>query len=131
MRINLQFIEKRPWLAWVLFALTVVVVFLMGLLATSIIERRMEAVFVNIPKTEIKPFEPRNEIWGENYPREFQSYYATSDTTFRSKYNGSATIDMLEEYPGMVILWAGYSFAKDYKQGRGHFYAITDVRNIA
>lgn len=130
MRINLQFIEKRPWLAWVLFALTVVVVFLMGLLATSIIERRMEAVFVNIPKTEIKPFEPRNEIWGENYPREFQSYYATSDTTFRSKYNGSATIDMLEEYPGMVILWAGYSFAKDYKQGRGHFYAITDVRNI-
>lgn len=130
MGINLKFIEKRPWLAWVLFAGTVTVVFLLGLLAASIIERRMEAVFVDVPKTEIKPFEPRNEVWGMNYPREFQSYYGTADTSFRSKYNGSAMVDMLEEDPGMVVLWAGYSFSKDYRQGRGHYYAITDIRNI-
>ncbi len=130
MGINLKFIEKRPWLAWILFAFTVIVVFMMGLLAASVTERRMEAVFVNVPKTDIRPFEPRNEIWGLNYPREFQSYYGTADTSFRSKYNGSAMIDMLEEDPEMVILWAGYSFSKDYKQGRGHYYAVTDVRNI-
>ena len=97
MGINLKFIEKRPWVAWVLFTCTVILVFLMGLLAASIIERRMEAVFVDVPKTEIMPFEPRNEIWGQNYPLEFQSYYGTADTSFRSKYNGSATIDMLEQ----------------------------------
>ncbi|MDD4755422.1 MAG: ammonia-forming cytochrome c nitrite reductase subunit c552, partial [Prolixibacteraceae bacterium] len=74
MGINLKFIKKRPWLAWILFACTVTAVFLMGLLAASITERRMEAAFVNVPKTEIRPFEPRNEIWGQNYPREFQSY---------------------------------------------------------
>jgi formate-dependent nitrite reductase cytochrome c552 subunit len=37
----------------------------------------------------------------------------TSETNFRSKYNGSAVVDMLEESPRMVVLWAGYSFSKD------------------
>ncbi len=126
---NLKITEKRPWLAWVLFFATIVVVFLLGLLASSIVERRMEATFVNVPKAKIEEFEPRNEVWGQNYPRQFQSYYGTADTTFRSKYGGSATVDMLEEIPEMVVLWAGYAFSRDYKQGRGHYYAITDVNN--
>ncbi len=29
----------------------------------------------------------------------------------------------------MVIMWAGYGFAKDYNKARGHFYAIDDLRN--
>ncbi|WP_167618581.1 ammonia-forming cytochrome c nitrite reductase [Maribellus sediminis] len=121
--------EKRPWLAWVLFLTTVVVVFLLGLLASSIVERRTEAAYVNVPKAEIGKFEPRNEVWGQNYPREFQSYYGTADTSYRSKYNGNAMIDMLEVDPRLVVLWAGYGFSKDYNQGRGHYYSITDVQN--
>ncbi len=111
---KLKITEKRPWLAWVLFFATIVVVFLLGLLASSIVERRMEATFVNVPKAEIEEFEPLNEVWGQNYPRQFQSYYGTSDTTFRSKHGGSATVDMLEEIPEMVVLWAGYAFSRDY-----------------
>ncbi|MDD2381318.1 MAG: ammonia-forming cytochrome c nitrite reductase [Mariniphaga sp.] len=126
---KLKITEKRPWLAWVLFAATIVIVFLLGLLASTIVERRMEATFVNVPLVDIKSFEPRNEVWGQNFPRQFQSYYGTSDTTFRSKYNGNAMIDMLEEEPAMVVLWAGYAFSRDYSQGRGHYYAITDVHN--
>jgi len=122
--------EKRPWLAWLLFAVTIAIVFALGLLASSIIERRMEAVFVNTPQNEIAPFETDNEVWGQNYPRQFQSYYGTADTSFRSKYNGNAFIDMLEVDSRMVVLWAGYSFSKEYNQGRGHYYAVTDVRNI-
>ena len=38
-------------------------------------------------------------------------------------------IDMLEVDPRLVVLWAGYGFSKDYNQGRGHYYAITDIRN--
>jgi nitrite reductase (cytochrome c-552) len=119
--------KKRPWMAWVLFIATIAIVFALGLLASSITERRLEAVFVNIPEVDIKPYEPRNEIWGQNFPQQFQSYYRTSDTSFRSKYNGNAMIDMLEEYPAMVVLWAGYSFSKDYTQARGHYYSITDI----
>ncbi|NOY96522.1 MAG: ammonia-forming cytochrome c nitrite reductase [Chlorobi bacterium] len=121
--------EKRPWLAWVIFLTTIAFVFILGLLASSIVERRTEAAFVNVPKNKISDFEPRNEVWGENYPREYQSYYGTADTTFKSKYNGNAMIDMLEVDPRLVVLWAGYGFSKDYNQGRGHYYAIDDIRN--
>lgn len=38
-------------------------------------------------------------------------------------------IDMLEVDPRLVVLWAGYGFAKDYNQGRGHYYALEDIHN--
>ena len=122
-----QQIKEKPWLGWTLFLASVVVVFLLGLLASSIVERRAEAAFVNVPQKEISQFDPRNIVWGQNFPREYQSYLKTSDTSFRSKYNGSATIDMLEADPRLVVLWAGYGFSKDYNQSRGHYYSVTDV----
>lgn len=113
----------------VLFIVTIVVVFLLGLLASSIINRKSEAKYQFVPKVNIGENEPRNEVWGENYPKEYQSYMRTADTTFASFQGGSAMVDMLEEDPRFVILWAGYAFSKDYNQGRGHYYAIEDLHN--
>ncbi len=121
-------IKQKPWLGWVIFFSTIIIVFLLGILASSIMERRAEANFVYTPQVEHMLLEPRNEVWGQNFPREYQSYMKTRDTSFRSKYNGSATIDMLEVDPRLVILWAGYGFAKDYKQGRGHNFAVEDLQ---
>jgi nitrite reductase (cytochrome c-552) len=59
---KMKITEKRPWLAWVLFFATIIIVFLLGLLASTIVERRMEAVFVATPQTDISPYEPRNEV---------------------------------------------------------------------
>jgi nitrite reductase (cytochrome c-552) len=123
-------ITKKPWLGWLIFLATVIVVFLLGLLASSIIERRTEVQFAYVPKINYDQWEPRSAVWGENFPREYESFLKTSDTIFRSKYNGSAWIDMLKEDPRLVVLWAGYSFSKEYNQGRGHYYAIRDIRNI-
>ncbi|SDB82532.1 ammonia-forming cytochrome c nitrite reductase [Williamwhitmania taraxaci] len=123
-------IKEKPWLGWALFLGTAGVVFLLGMLASSIIERRAEAVFAYTPMVEYPQNEPRNEVWGQNFPREYNTYLKTSDTTFKSKFNGSGKTDMLEAYPELVVLWAGYPFSKEYNQPRGHFYAITDVRNI-
>lgn len=121
--------KRKAWINWLLFFITIVVVFLLGLLASSITERKAEASFAYVPQVEINDWEPRNEVWGENFLREFQSYYQTADSTFLSKYNGGGMIDMLEVDPRLVVLWAGYGFSKDYNQGRGHFYAITDLIN--
>ena len=122
-------LKEKPWLGWVLFFGTLVIVFLLGLLASSIVERQAEAEFAYTPKNDFSQFEPRNAVWGENFPREYQSYLKTGDTTFQSKYGGSVTHDMLEEDPRMVVLWAGYAFSKQYNQGRGHLHAIEDVSN--
>lgn len=129
MKSVLEVLKERPWFGWIIFVVTVVIVFLLGMLASSIIERRAEAIFAYTPKITYSEFEPRNARWGEVFPREYNSYIKTSDTGFRSKYNGNAMIDMLEESPRMAILWAGYPFSKDYSQGRGHYYALDDIRN--
>jgi nitrite reductase (cytochrome c-552) len=74
-------IKKKPWLGWLIFFATVVIVFMLGLFASSIIERRAESVFAYTPQVSHSQFEPRNEVWGENFPRQYQSYKHTADTT--------------------------------------------------
>ena len=123
-------IKQKPWLGWLLFFSTIVIVFLLGLLASTIVERRAEAVFAYTPEVEHEQWEPRLEVWGMNFPRQYETYLQTADTTFVSKYNGARKIDMLAEGPELVVLWAGYPFSKEYNQGRGHMWAVEDIHNI-
>ena len=120
-------VQAKPWLGWILFIITAIIVFGLGLLTSSIIERRTEAQYLDQKKVEIREFEPRNIVWGQNYPKEYETYMATRDTSFMSKYNGNAHIDQLEQFPALVILWAGYGFSKDYNQPKGHVYAVNDI----
>ncbi|MFA7418709.1 MAG: ammonia-forming cytochrome c nitrite reductase [Melioribacteraceae bacterium] len=122
-------IKEKPILGWVLFGVTVIVVFLLGLFASSIVERRNESFTLQQVKP-IADWEPRNEVWGENYPREYESYMKMADTTFASKYAGSAKRDYLKDSPELVVMWAGYAFSKEYNAPRGHSYAVKDIRNI-
>lgn len=112
---------------WILFTLTAVIVFLLAMLAYSIMDRKTEARFAYQPKVQIEGIEPRDSVWGLNYPRQYQSYMKTQDTTFRSMYNTSGFKDILDDQPELVILWAGYGFSKDYNHPRGHAWAVTDV----
>lgn len=125
----MKIFDEKPWVKWVLFVSIVVVVFLVGLMTASIMERRTEALIAYAPVVPLMKNEPRNEIWGKNFPREHTSYMKTREMNFKSKHNGNKLIDMLEEDPMLVVLWAGYGFAKDYNQPRGHNYAIEDMRN--
>lgn len=120
----------RPWMTWLLFGGALVVVFLLGLFAASITERRAEvqSIFANKP-VNIKAGEARNELFQPNYPREYETWTMTADTSFESKHNGSKVVDMLAQRPAMVIFWAGYAFSREYGTPRGHMHAIEDVRN--
>jgi nitrite reductase (cytochrome c-552) len=122
--------KRNPIVNWLLFFGTMVVVFILGLLASSITERRAEEEFTFKPEVKIAEWEPRNEVWGKNYPIEYASYMKTAESDYKTKYNGNAMIDMLEVDPRLVVLWAGYGFSKSYNQGRGHAHAITDIHNI-
>ena len=89
--------RRKPWVNWLLFLITIVVVFLIGLFTSSIVERRSESVAKLQIVKDIPEWEPRNEVWGENYPKEYESYRKTLTTDFRSKHFGSQMIDYLEE----------------------------------
>ncbi len=124
-----QRIKEKPMLGWLLFLVTVIVVVLLAVFATSIFERKNEAFYTMQMVKPIADDEARNEVWGENFPREYETYRKTLETNFASKHGGSVMTDYLEKYPELVVMWAGYGFSKDYSQGRGHGYAIEDIRN--
>ncbi|ABV86158.1 ammonia-forming nitrite reductase cytochrome c552 subunit [Shewanella pealeana] len=65
--------------------------------------------------------EPRNEVYKDKFSKQYNSWHETSESV--------EIIDALEQDPNLVILWAGYGFAKDYNKARGHVYAVTDLRN--
>lgn len=83
---------------------------------------------VRFIKKEIKRDETVNNPMELRYSPEYLSWKQTTDTTFHSLYNGNQAVDLLQVYPEMVVLWAGYAFSKDYLTPRGHMYSVEDVR---
>ncbi|MCL1059562.1 ammonia-forming nitrite reductase cytochrome c552 subunit [Shewanella gelidimarina] len=65
--------------------------------------------------------EPRNEVYKDKFKNQYETWHETSES--------KEVVDMLEQVPSLVVLWAGYGFAKDYNAPRGHMYVITDLRN--
>jgi nitrite reductase (cytochrome c-552) len=119
------------WLGVAIAGLLVVAVVLLGLLAVSVMERRWEAQRPMMVVRPLADWEPDNAVWGENYPRQHESYLRTRITDTQTRYGGSYPRNYLEIYPTKVILFAGYGFSKGYLQGRGHYYAVQDVRDSA
>lgn len=68
-------IRRKPIIGWGIFAIVMVLVFMLGLLAASITERRAEiATLYNNKKIEITGINTNSEEWGINYPREYDTW---------------------------------------------------------
>ncbi len=114
------------WRGWALLAAAAAATFLLGILAASILQRREEAR-QELPLRPVGPWETRSSKWGENYPREYEAYKKMADSGRPTKYGGASQRDYLEATPANVILFAGYSFAQEYRQARGHVHSVEDV----
>ena len=79
-------------------------------------------------------------VWGKNFPLQYDSYRRTVDQV-RTRYGGSEALprtptaadprsivaqSRLEEDPRLRTMWAGYAFAKDFREERGHAYMLED-----
>ena len=121
--------KLKRWQGWLLFGGSMVVVFILGLLVSSLLERRAEVVSIfNNRKTPMEGIVSENSKFASDFPREYETWKQTADTTLKSEFNSSQAVDVLAQRPNMVILWAGYSFSWDYATPRGHQHAVEDVR---
>ena len=121
--------QLKRWQGWLLFGGSMVVVFILGLLVSSLLERRAEVVSIfNNRKTPMEGIVSENSKFTSDFPRKYETWKQTADTTFKSEFNSSQAVDVLAQRPNMVILWAGYSFSWDYATPRGHQHAVEDVR---
>jgi nitrite reductase (cytochrome c-552) len=97
------------------------------LLLQNINQRKVEAretVFrlTNITEETVDPVE-----WGKNFPRQYDGYIRTVDTE-RTRYGGSENFSHLDANPRLKTIFAGYAFAIDYREERGHAYMLSDQR---
>jgi nitrite reductase (cytochrome c-552) len=119
----------RNWL-WLAFAFGAGVVIMAGVAALLVniqTHKREEAEYplkvVQIAATELDP-----AVWGDNFPREYDTFQKTKDDTIKTPYGGSVPYSKLERYPALVRIWAGYAFSVDYNEERGHYYALIDQK---
>jgi nitrite reductase (cytochrome c-552) len=68
--------------------------------------------------------------WGVNWPREYGAYKQTAEVS-RTRFGGSEALpdEKIERDPWLKRMFAGYAFAIDYRDRRGHAFMLTDQEN--
>ncbi len=122
--------QKSPSRWWLLaaFAGGLVIMGLIAALLVNITTRKAEAEEYPLKVVELAEGEIDPSEWGKNFPRHYDSFMKTQDSTISTPYGGSVPYSKLERYPAMVRIWAGYAFSKDFNEERGHFYALQDQK---
>src|SRR6185295_8951605 len=100
---------------------------------TNIFERQQEArqPFVRVLEVTEETMDPKP--WGQNWPHEYDTYLKTAQPT-ATKYGGRGpgasdagpAEQKLDRDPWLKRIFAGYAFALDYRDRRGHAFALFD-----
>jgi nitrite reductase (cytochrome c-552) len=95
------------------------------LLLSNITERKREArdPFVEVVRLTENTVDPAE--WGKNFPREYDGFKRTAEMQ-STKYGGSVPFSHLEKDPRLKRIFAGYAFALEYNEDRGHAYSLQD-----
>lgn len=70
--------------------------------------------------------DPRIESWAEAWPDHVEMYLETKDMSKPTPFGGNVPYSKLIRFPGKTSLWAGYAFAVDFNEDRGHYYTQID-----
>jgi len=122
--------RRLTWL-WVALAFFIGLVAMAGIafLLTNIMTHKNEEAEYPLKTVQIAANELDPAVWGQNFPREYDSFKKTEIDGVETPYGGSNAYSKLDKYPVLKTLWAGYAFSKDYNEERGHAYALIDQKN--
>jgi nitrite reductase (cytochrome c-552) len=109
-------------------------------LLVNIFEHKQEARNPYYRVAELKDTTVDPAVWGQDFPQQYDMYKRTVDQV-RTKYGGSeaqprtptqadprsvVAQSRLEQDPRLKTMWAGYAFAVDFREERGHAYMLDD-----
>jgi nitrite reductase (cytochrome c-552) len=134
--------ERGYTLKWVALIAVVAAIATAGITAllVNIFEHKQEARNPFFRVVELNDTIEDPATWGKNFPQQYDGYQRTVDQK-RTKYGGSEAMprtptdvdprsvvsqSRLEEDPRLKTMWAGYAFAKDFREERGHAYMLDD-----
>jgi nitrite reductase (cytochrome c-552) len=122
------FTTRQFWLYVVVFLFAAGLTAGVAALLMNIQTRKMEAVQYPLKVVEVAADELDPAVWGQNFPVQYDSFRRTEEDYGSTPYGGSTVYSKLEKYPAMTRLWAGYAFAIDHDEERGHYYALIDQK---
>ncbi|HEX7613768.1 MAG TPA: ammonia-forming cytochrome c nitrite reductase subunit c552 [Thermoanaerobaculia bacterium] len=106
-----------------------------GALLVNIAQRKQEARNSYVKLVEVTENDVDPAKWGTNWPREFDGYKRTSEPT-HTKYGGGwggaegvVPPQKAARDPWLTRIFAGYLFAVDYRDRRGHAFMLFDQEN--
>ena len=123
-------------------AISGVAVLALAALLTNIFQRQQEARNPFFRVTALADTTQDPAVWGQNFPHQYDDYLRTADQV-RTRYGGSEGVPVtptdvdprsvvaqsrLEEDPRLKQMWAGYAFAADFREERGHAYMLIDQK---
>jgi nitrite reductase (cytochrome c-552) len=101
-------------------------------LLANIAERKEAAKHQYVKVVEVTENDTDPAKWGKNWPREYDGYLRTSEPT-STKYGGAAGASegapapqKAERDPWLKRIFAGYLFAVDFRDRRGHAFMLFD-----
>jgi len=113
-----------------------------GALLANIAEKKTEAKNPVLRVVELTDDTEDPAVWGKNFPVEYDLYKKTTDQK-RTKYGGSEAMprtpteadprsvvaqSKTDDDPRLKTMWAGYAFAADFREERGHAYTLEDQK---
>ena len=132
--------RKRPFLLVLVAGAFALAAVLAAALLVNISERKQEAKNPVVRVVEITDETEDPAVWGKNFPVEYDLYKKTTDMV-RTKYGGSEAVprtpteqdprtvtsqSKTDEDARLKTMWAGYAFAADFREERGHAYTLED-----
>ena len=131
---------RRRGLFFGIVGLAVLVTIVGVALLMNIFERKQEARNPFYRVVELTDDTEDPAIWGKNFPLQYDDYKRTVDQV-RTRFGGSeaeprtptkadprsvVSQSKIEEDPRLKTMWAGYAFAKDFREERGHAFMLDD-----
>lgn len=139
-KLNVSFFKKLVMILIGVVFIAAVVTFGITALLVNIFERKQEAKNPFFRVVELTEDTEDPEIWGKNFPLQYDGYKRTVDMV-RTKFGGSEAMphnptdkdprdivssSRLDADPRLKTFWAGYPFAVDFREERGHAFMLQD-----
>lgn len=120
--------KNRAKYLFAIAVLSAVAIFALAALIVTIYQRKDEARNPYVRLVEVTENTTDPVKWGINWPRQYDAYQRTVDIT-HTRYGGSEGSipeSRLETDPWLKRMFAGYAFALDFRERRGHAYMLYD-----
>ena len=132
--------KKRPYLLALVAGLSALAAVLAAALIVNIAEKKQQARIPIVRVVALTDETEDPEVWGKDFPVEYDLYRKTTEMV-PTKHGGSqptshvptlkdprtvTSQSKVDADPRLKTMWAGYAFAADFREDRGHAYMLED-----